>query len=160
MAAPDLFQELMGLCVALAARKIGYAVCGGLALAVHGFPRATKDIDLLVEESSLREVCEVARTCGFTLRGADLEFKSGQRMARLIKPLPPGEDFLMLDLLLVEKNNRLAWETRQAVETSSGLIHVVSYEGLKAMKRQRNSLQDQADIQRLEDAQNGRSNEP
>ena len=32
---------------ALERAKVPYALCGGLAVALHGFPRATKDIDLL-----------------------------------------------------------------------------------------------------------------
>jgi hypothetical protein len=28
--------------------KVDYALYGGLALAVHGYPRATRDLDLLI----------------------------------------------------------------------------------------------------------------
>ena len=48
----DLFQELMALIAALDAERVPYALVGGLALAVHGAPRATKDIDLYVRPSS------------------------------------------------------------------------------------------------------------
>jgi hypothetical protein len=49
----DLAAELRDVVGALAAQQIPYALAGGLAVAVWGAPRATKDIDLLIEESSL-----------------------------------------------------------------------------------------------------------
>ena len=44
----DLFRELTSLLSALDEEGIDYALCGGLAMAVHGYPRATVDIDLLI----------------------------------------------------------------------------------------------------------------
>lgn len=43
--APDDLSALAG---ALAAHGVEYALIGGVAMAVHGFSRATKDIDLLL----------------------------------------------------------------------------------------------------------------
>lgn len=40
---PDLERELELVIDAFTAKGVAYALCGGLALAVHGFPRATKD---------------------------------------------------------------------------------------------------------------------
>jgi hypothetical protein len=42
----DLYEEFKAIVSALEEHRIDYAVCGGLALAVHGLPRATVDIDL------------------------------------------------------------------------------------------------------------------
>ena len=44
----DLAEEFEAVISALAEHGIEYAVCGGLAMAIHGFPRATVDIDLLI----------------------------------------------------------------------------------------------------------------
>jgi hypothetical protein len=52
----DLIAELEALVSALDAEKVEYALCGGLALAVHGYPRATKDIDLLVRADSTERI--------------------------------------------------------------------------------------------------------
>ncbi len=51
MATFDLQAELDAVTAALDASQIEYAICGALALAVHGHPRATKDIDVLVAPS-------------------------------------------------------------------------------------------------------------
>jgi hypothetical protein len=56
---------------------IEYAICGGVALAIHGAPRATKDIDLLAREADLPRLREVVRTCGFTLEALPMTFSSG-----------------------------------------------------------------------------------
>ena len=41
----DLFEETMGLLAELERHGVPYAVAGALALAIHGVPRATTDID-------------------------------------------------------------------------------------------------------------------
>ena len=57
----DFFQELKDLAIALDASVVDYALCGGVALAIHGVPRATQDIDLLVRPEDLSRLRDVAR---------------------------------------------------------------------------------------------------
>ncbi|MEA2338716.1 MAG: hypothetical protein QOE82_2723 [Thermoanaerobaculia bacterium] len=49
--APEL-EDLLGLCKALNAEGVRYILVGGFAVILHGFVRATKDIDLLIDASS------------------------------------------------------------------------------------------------------------
>ena len=49
----DLFDELKALIRALDANAVDHAVIGALAVAIHGAPRATTDIDLLIDEANL-----------------------------------------------------------------------------------------------------------
>src|ERR1043165_6801564 len=99
----NLVQELLGLVDALNASGVDYAVCGGIALAIHGHPRYTKDIDLLVLPSDLERLRAAARSSGFTLEGSTLTFAAntpGQReLSRLTKT--EGAEFVTLDLLHV-----------------------------------------------------------
>lgn len=53
-----LFNELNDIIEQLEKHQIEYAVCGGLALAIHGFPRATFDIDILILPASLEAAYE------------------------------------------------------------------------------------------------------
>ena len=46
----DLLQELKTLISKLKEEKIDFALCGGLAMAVYAFPRATMDIDIMIKE--------------------------------------------------------------------------------------------------------------
>ncbi|MDP9191306.1 MAG: hypothetical protein M3P06_06355 [Acidobacteriota bacterium] len=48
--APEL-EDLLNLCKALNAEGVRYVLIGGFAVILHGFVRATKDIDLLVDAS-------------------------------------------------------------------------------------------------------------
>src|SRR5690606_3415455 len=47
----ELVSEFERIIDALQASGVDYAVCGGVALAIHGQPRATRDIDLLLLEA-------------------------------------------------------------------------------------------------------------
>jgi len=48
--APE-FEDLLRLCKALNDQGVHYILIGGFAVIAHGFARATKDIDLLVDPS-------------------------------------------------------------------------------------------------------------
>ena len=61
------FEELTALVDALASANVDYALCGAVALAVYGAPRATQDIDVLVRPEDVARVREVARGLGFKL---------------------------------------------------------------------------------------------
>ena len=49
--APE-FEDLVSLCQALNAENVRYVLIGGFAVILHGFVRATKDIDLLIDASA------------------------------------------------------------------------------------------------------------
>ena len=61
----DLYQELILVVDCLEAAQIEYALCGGLAVAVHGYPRFTKDIDLLIQPENLSSVRELLAAGGY-----------------------------------------------------------------------------------------------
>lgn len=48
-------DELIALVKAFDAAGIPYALCGGLAMAAHGWPRSTMDIDMLVEKDRIED---------------------------------------------------------------------------------------------------------
>ncbi len=48
--APEL-EDLLSLCAALHREEVRYVLIGGFAVILHGWVRATKDIDLLVDVS-------------------------------------------------------------------------------------------------------------
>jgi len=145
----DLVEEFRTLVDALEREGVSYAVCGGLALAVHAHPRATLDVDLLAPPEDVAQVCEVARTAGYHL-DAGLLRKGVIEMHRLSKPDPETGDLLSLDVLRVTPALASAWEGRERIRWEHGEIPVVSREGLVAMKRLRGSGQDLDDIRALE----------
>ena len=84
----DLRTVLDALTTSLDEAGIPYAVCGALALAIHGHPRATKDIDLLTAPDQIVALKAVARVHGFTLEALPMTFSSSaitiHRVSRLV----------------------------------------------------------------------------
>lgn len=54
-------SDLLRLAQALAAFEVEYVVIGGAAMALHGFARMTKDIDLLPPPNHLRNYGNTSR---------------------------------------------------------------------------------------------------
>ena len=52
----NLVDELHTIAAALEAEGIPYAVCGGIAVTIHGAIRTTKDIDLLVAAADVPRI--------------------------------------------------------------------------------------------------------
>jgi hypothetical protein len=146
----DLYEELTELLGDLEAAGISYAVAGALALAIHGVPRATADIDLLIEPAAVDRALAVARRRGFDVLAAPMRFQDGLELRRSTKLA--GEDALTLDLLLVNEGLREVFAGREQVAGERGGLWVVSREGLLRMKASAGRDQDLADIQRLRDA--------
>lgn len=147
----DLFDQLKAVVWVFDERGIPYALCGGLAMAVHAVPRATIDIDVLIEESSLSAVREGVAPLGFVIEAGPMRFAGGAvDIRRVTKIDPASHDPLMLDLLIVTPALKDVWASRQAVAWEGGTLWVVSREGLKHLKRLRGSGTDLDDIEKLE----------
>ena len=146
----DLIDELKRLITRLDEERIEYALCGGLAMAVYALPRATLDIDIMVEASSLDKTKQAVHDLGFILDTMPMEFHGGKvHIHRVSKIDPDTGETLVLDLLIVTPEIRQAWESRTKVEWEGGTLSVVSPEGLVLLKSFRRSGQDQDDIRYL-----------
>jgi hypothetical protein len=69
-----LESELRELVQRFNEAKIEYALCGGMAVALHGYPRFTKDIDFLIPPESLDRAREVAAAAGFLDESGQIPF--------------------------------------------------------------------------------------
>lgn len=145
-----LLDELSGLISALDENGIEYAVCGGLSMAIHGFARATLDIDVLIKEESLEKAYKIAETKGFDIRGLDISFKERAVEIRRVSKIDHNGEVLSLDFLLVTPQVEDVWATREQIDFLGSKLSVVSREGLIKMKRLAGRPQDLADIERLE----------
>ena len=143
----DLFEETRRLLLALEQRGIEYALVGAVALAVHGVPRATTDIDLLIRPESIEAVAKEARELGFVIEAQPMRFPDGMEIRRLSKIV--DEETLTLDLILVDANLEEAWASRKRVEASFAGAWVVSRDALIRMKAWAGREQDIADVKRL-----------
>ena len=146
----DITDELRALVAALDKQEIDYALCGGMAMAVHGRLRMTIDIDLLILAASLDDVFAIAKSLDYNVRGKDLSFADGAIEIRRVSKIDPDDgELLSLDLLLVTPEINEMWESRVEAEWEGGKLSVVSASGLISLKQLRGSGQDLADIEAL-----------
>ena len=149
----NINDELATVATSLNDSRIEYALCGGLAVAVHGYPRATQDIDILIRESDLNRVIALLEKKGYCLSAGIIPFDVGKqsesRIYRISKA--SGEDILTIDLVLVSPILEDVWESRETFQVEDYEIKVVSLSGLKKMKRLAGRPQDLVDLEKLED---------
>lgn len=130
-----LLDEFSGITKELNQRGINYAVCGGWAVAIHGFLRATLDIDLLILTGDLGEAMDAAREKGFDIEGLPLNFDGGKTQIRRISKIDRhSKELITLDLILVTDIYKDVWEGRKKVNWNQGEYSIVSRNGLMRMK--------------------------
>jgi len=141
-------------------RKAGidYALCGGLAVAVHGHPCMRKDIDILIRPESLESAKAVLADIDYDLESGLFRFnpKTDQESQMYRVSRAEGNDLVTLDLMLVAPIFESVWNDRETVSLGEMMIKVVSKTGLITMKSVAARPQDIADIaalRRLDDEQ-------
>ncbi len=161
----DLIAELEALVDAFEREHVEYAVCGGLALAMHGYPRATMDIDVLVPASQLAEAMRIVRSLGFDVPARKMTFglQAGtpREVQRISKLDPTTGELLPVDLLVVAPDLEEVWNTRMPTRSGTRKLVIVSREGLATMKRIAGRPKDLLDLAQLEhDDTNGNDSGP
>ena len=147
---PTLLEEFKSITKVLNSAGIEYEVCGGWAMAIHGLPRGTIDIDLLILAVDLDRVRGIARDNGFDIEGLPLHFET--EMRRMSKVDAESNELVTLDLLLVSEDDPYDfWTDRLRVLWKEGETSVVSRKSLIGMKRVAGRKQDLADIEKLEE---------
>jgi hypothetical protein len=145
----DLYDEFQRIVDALNARRIRYALIGGLAVALYARPRATEDVDLLVAVDDLESAIATLTALGYRPAGGAFEIAEGRaRIHRLLKF--EGADLVPVDLLVSDDVEIVrCLDQRTIVEWEGRPTAVVSVDGLRMLKRLRNSAMDRADLEAL-----------
>jgi len=84
----DVYAEFVALVRAFEEGNVEYALCGALALAVHGAPRATKDIDVIARREDADRIREMTKRLGFAFEALPREF-SGPGIEAQRSPIQP-----------------------------------------------------------------------
>jgi hypothetical protein len=143
-----LNKDLKEFLCALNAAEVRYLVTGGFAVAAHGHPRYTKDLDVWVgsDGKNARRAIRALEAFGFGDLGILVEDFSGEpRMLQL--GYPPNR----IDLLNFASGLEFedAWERRVETEIDGVPVHLISMQDLERNKRASGRLQDLADLQKL-----------
>ena len=83
----SLLEEFVNFTESLNRENIDYAICGGWAMAIHGLPRATVDIDLLILTEDLERVWKTAQNLGYDVEDLPLHFHNGAIEIRRISKI-------------------------------------------------------------------------
>jgi|SRR5579859_2611269 len=145
-----LYEEFRTVLDALDRAAVDYALVGGLAVAVWGAPRATKDIDLLIRPEDVSRATSALAGSGFTLEGLPFQFNDGTRVHRINKVDAEGH-LMTVDLMIVNESLESVWASRARFPFADRDVAVVSREALIAMKARAARPQDIADIESLKD---------
>jgi hypothetical protein len=143
-----LIQAAQRAVMALNRSGVDYALCGGLAVAAHGNPRSTRDIDVVVAtEVDARRILGILADDGWVINPNEIAFPDGFVLHRAL--LVEGKQPWMLDVL-VEPAGSGHLSGRILSELEGCACWVVSREQLIAMKRSAGRPIDLHDIQHLE----------
>jgi hypothetical protein len=147
----NVFEEFKRLAMELEKQGVRYALTGGVAMAFYAEPRFTRDVDLLVDSDDFDKAKDILEAAGYFESITPWTFrKVAIELHRFLKVAPPEEE--MLIDVLVAKDEETRRIIRDAVEAESeeGKVMVVNRKDLIWLKSMRDSKQDQADIERLE----------
>lgn len=147
----NLRQEFLAILDALAQARLDYAVCGGFAVGLHGYPRVTTDIDLVVRPVDLDRVREALAKVGYSLDSGLITFSSGKPAEHSLWRVSraEGSDLITVDLLLVSPFLQDVWDAREELQLGERRVWVVSRGGLLKMKRAAGRHKDLDDIEQL-----------
>jgi predicted nucleotidyltransferase len=129
--------------------QVRYLIIGGYAVALHGYPRYTKDVDIWIEMSVENAERLLAALTQFGFGSLDLkadDFTAPDRVIQLGYPpnridiltTPDGVDFATCYIARVEVN------------LDEININFIDLENLKLNKKASGRLQDLADLENLE----------
>jgi hypothetical protein len=146
----NLLSELNIIIKKLNEEKVDYALCGGLAVAIYGFVRATEDIDLLILLKDIVKIKNILLNNGYTIEANPMTFQSDKvKIERITKIDQKKEDAISVNLLMVTPEIEKVWDSIQTLIWNGMELSIVSKQGLIDLKKLRNSKQDQADIEYL-----------
>ena len=141
---PD-FREFIEL---LNGNDVQYLVIGGYAVAMHGYPRYTKDIDVWINMTAenAQRVLNVLAEFGFASLGLKLEdFVTPDQVIQL--GYPPSR----IDILTTPDgvNFEECFEKKIEIEIDGVNVSFIDLENLKLNKKASGRLQDLADLENL-----------
>lgn len=139
------FKEFAAL---LNSKHVEYLVVGGYALAVHGHPRYTGDIDIWIstDPRNVERLLQALAEFGFGSVGLNAQdFATPGTVIQL--GYPPGRIDLLTSIDGVEF--RACHGRRLEVEIDDVLLPLIGLEDFKANKRASGRLKDLADLESL-----------
>ena len=128
---------------------VRYLVVGGYAVALHGHPRYTKDLDVWIDRTpaNAKRMVRAFADFGFESLGVKAaDFEKPDRMVQM--GVPPNRIDVLTSLAGVDFS--ACFKKRVIVEIDGVPVNFIDLEHLKINKRAAGRLQDLADVENLE----------
>lgn len=142
-------QDFKEFIESLNSNKVRYLVIGGYAVALHGHPRFTKDLDIWVDNSTenAKAIIKALEQFGMGSLGLiEEDFKEPDQVIQI--GYPPNR----IDVLTSASGITFAecFESKLSVLLDGIEVYFIDLEHLKKNKKATNRLQDLADLENLE----------
>lgn len=140
------FKEFIQL---LNKNRVKYLIVGGYAVALHGHPRYTKDLDIwiYIEKNNAEKLINALHEFGF----ASLDIKSSDFLVKenvIQLGSPPNRIDLLTSVDGVEFNS--CYQSKVEVKIEDIIVDFINLEDLKKNKKATGRYQDLADLENLE----------
>jgi hypothetical protein len=144
-----LDKDLRELLALFRSKGVEFLVVGGHAVAFHGYPRLTEDLDLFVRPDAVNgeRIVLALREFGFgSLELSAKDFEAHDRVIQLGRA--PNRVDLLTRLYGVEFAD--AWSRRVSAQLDDAAVWIIGREDLIRNKRETGRMQDLADAEFLE----------
>ncbi len=144
----DILKEALALARILSESGVNWAFAGGVALGIHGYIRATEDIDIVIDPQGIERLDSILKQHGFIISKSTIPFKDGFTVHRRVKIT--GNDYFVLDVMIPPPGFASLLDNRVEGRVEGFPVFVVTREDLIRMKRLAGRDRDLADIAELE----------
>jgi len=144
-------------------RKIRYLVIGGIAVNIHGYPRATGDLDIMLsfEKGNIREFISLVKALGFKPKipveideladPEKIEMWKKEKHMKVFSVYNPQNELEHIDVMVENYINfDRAYENREVVTPRDIEIPVISIDDLIKLKKMAGRKRDEIDIVALQ----------
>jgi len=145
----DVQRDFADLCALLNAKRVDFLIVGGYAVAFHGAPRFTGDLDILIrpDAEQLDRMLGALREFGFPTDDVTAtELLERHRILQL--GLVPVQIHVMTSITGVKWDQ--AWASREPGVYGGVPVHFIGRDALLANKRAAGRTKDLADVEALE----------
>lgn len=143
-----MLNRLQNVFASFQSHDVRYVVIGGIAAVLHGVPRATFDLDILIEATvpNAERLLQALREAGFVT--ADLTDAQGI----LANEITVFNDLVRIDVLTSTPGITFhdAWSRRETMDYQGQKFYVASRRDLIASKRAAGRPRDLEDVRILE----------
>lgn len=146
----DLNRDFKEFIESFNARDVKFLLVGGYAVAAHGHPRYTKDLDIWIRRDPINSVKVIAALDDFGFSGLGLtaaDFEAEDTVVQL------GREPKRIDIMTFVSGVEFdaAYEARSVVDFGGVQVPVIGRADLRTNKRATGRLRDLADVEDLGD---------